>query len=103
MVRRKLVIEGQKAPGNKDETADKAYMRFCVRNTTARRVAKSCRAYVVELYKISNGKVISGNLLPDSFQLPWAGYDFEPRDIPAKVTQYVNLVSFSKHTGGCNF
>ncbi len=100
----RLVIDGKEAPANKDETADKAYMRFRVRNTTERRVAKNCRAYIVELHKVSNGgQVVSGNLLPDSFQLPWAGYDFEPRDIPAKVSQYVNIVSFSKNEPGWEF
>jgi hypothetical protein len=99
----KLAIEGGKAPGRKGETADKVYMRFRVRNTTERRIAKHCRAYIVELHKISNDKVISENLLVDSFQLPWAGYDFEPRDIPAKVAQYVNIVSFSKHDSGWEF
>ena len=45
---------------------------------------------------MSNGKVVSENLLPDSYQLPWAGYSYEARDIPAKVNQYIDLVHFSK-------
>lgn len=99
----KLAIEGRKAPGHKSETADKVYMKFRVQNTTERRIAKHCRAYIVELHKISNRKVISQNLVTGSFQLPWAGYDFEPRDIPAKVAQYVDIVRFSKHEPGWEF
>ncbi len=87
-------------PGNKDETPDDVYNKFRVQNGTKRHVARSCRAYLVELHKISNGKVVSENLIPDSFQLPWAGYTYEARDIPAKVNQYVDLVHFSKHAPG---
>jgi hypothetical protein len=74
-----------------------------VENSTKRHVAKHCRAYLVELHKISNTKVISENLTPDTFQLPWAGPDFEPRDIPAGVKQYVDLVRFSKQASGWSF
>jgi hypothetical protein len=55
---------------------------------------------VTALYKVSDGRVVDGNLLSDSFQLPWAGHDFEPRDVPAGIAQYVNLVLFSKHIPG---
>jgi hypothetical protein len=99
----KLVIDGEEAPGRRDETADKVYLRFSVRNTRERHLCKNCRAYLVELHKISDGKVISENLLPDSFQLPWAGYDFKPRDIPARVAQYVNIVCISKTAPGWEF
>lgn len=96
----KLTIECNGVPGNKDENPDDLYIKFRVRNSTERHVAKNCRAYLVDLHKISNGKVVSGGLIPDTFQLPWAGWDFEPRDIPFKVNQYVDLVHFSKHTSG---
>jgi hypothetical protein len=99
----KLTIDCQHAPGNKDETADRIYIKFRVQNTTKRRVAKNCRAYLVELHRISNGRVVSENLISDTFQLPWAGHDFETRDIPAKVSQYVNLVRFSKHAPDWEF
>ncbi len=99
----KLGVECKNVPGNKDETPDGIFIKFRVQNSTKRRVAKSCRAYLVELHKISNNKVISENLIPDTFQLPWAGHDFEPRDIPYKVNQYVDLVRFSKHAEGWNF
>jgi hypothetical protein len=35
-------------------------------------------------------------LTPDSFQRPWEGGDFEPRDIPSGHSQYGDLVHFSK-------
>lgn len=99
----KLKIDCNRVPGNKDENPDDLYIKFRVQNSTERHVAKSCRAYLVELHKISNGKVVSDNLISDTFQLPWAGWDFEPRDIPAKVKQYVDLVHFSKHASGWKF
>ena len=36
-------------PGNKDENATDVYIKFRVQNVTKRRVAKSSRAYLVEL------------------------------------------------------
>jgi hypothetical protein len=85
-----------KHPGNTDENANDFYIRFCVQNSARRRVARNCRAYLVGIYKASKRKVISDNLIADTFQLHWAGWDFGPRDIPAKVQQYVDLVRFSK-------
>ena len=99
----RLKIDCHGVPGNKDENADAVYMKFRVRNSNQRRVAKNCRAYLVELHKISNSKVISENLISDSFQLPWAGYDYDVRNIPAKVSQYADLVHFSKNTPGWQF
>jgi hypothetical protein len=83
-------------PGNTDENPIDVYMRFRVQNTAKRRVARNCRAYVVGIYKASKKKVISDNLIADTFQLNWAGWEFDPRDIPAKVEQYVDLVRFPK-------
>ena len=99
----KLTIDCRDAPGKRDETTDTVFMKFRVQNSTKRRVAKNCRAYLVALHKYSNGKAISENLVSDTFQIPWAGYDFEARDIPARVSQYVDLVSFSKHSPGWCF
>lgn len=98
----KLKID-YRVPANKDENPDDVYIRFRVQNNNERRIAKSCRAYLVELHKMSNGRIVSENLLPDSFQLPWAGYSYEARDIPAKVNQYVDLVHFSKKDSGWSF
>jgi hypothetical protein len=95
----KLKIDCGKAPGNKMEAPDFVYIKFCVRNTR-RRVAKNCRAYIVALHEVSNGKKIGDSVMHDSFQIPWAGHDFEPRDIPPNISQYVDLVRFSKATSG---
>ncbi len=96
----KLVIDCEGAPKNKDESNDKLWVRFRVRNLNKRRMAKQCYAYLVGLYKITDGRIVSENLLADSFQLPWAGYSFEPRTIPFGVAQYVDLVQFSKNDPG---
>jgi hypothetical protein len=99
----KLKIACKNVSGNKDETPDNVFVKFRVENSTQRHVAKNCRAYLVELHKISNTMVISQNLIPDTFQLPWPNDDFEPRDTPAKVKHYVDLVRFSKHAPGWKF
>jgi hypothetical protein len=99
----RLKVDCQGEPGNKAETDNDVWIKFRVQNTKKRKVAKNCRAYLVALHRISNNKVVSGNLISDSFQLPWSGYDFTPRDIPAEVSQYVDLVRFSKHDVGWIF
>lgn len=99
----KLTIACKDVLGNKDETPDNVFVRFSVQNINQRHVAKNCRAYLVELHKISNAKVISENLISDTFQLPWPNDDFEPRDTPAIVKHYVDLVRFSKHEPGWKF
>jgi hypothetical protein len=99
----RLKIAFTDVPGSKDETPDNIFVKFRVENSTMRHVAKNCRAYLVEVHKISNAKVISENLIPDTFQLPWAGHDFEARDMPAKVRYYVDLMRFSKHQPGWRF
>jgi hypothetical protein len=99
----KLKIDCRDAPGKRDETSDFIFIKFRVQNNTQRRVAKNCRAYLVELHKMSNNKLTSVNLISDTFQIPWAGMGFEPRDIPAKVSQYVDLMRFSKQAEGWLF
>jgi hypothetical protein len=94
----KLVIDCQHAPRNREEANDKLYVRFRVRNLNKRRMAKQCYAYIVGLHKMTDGKEVSENLLADSFQLPWAGYSFEPKNIPFAVSQYADLVQFPKNS-----
>jgi hypothetical protein len=100
----KLKIDAEHAPQHKTDTGDRIYMRFRVRNTTKRRIAKDCRAYLVALHEVGGSRPISENLLPDSYQIPWAGTKWEPRDIPPKVNQYADIVRFSKdEPGGWEF
>jgi hypothetical protein len=99
----KLVIDCQQAPGKISETDVDAWMKFRVQNSHNRRVAKNCRAYIVGIYQMSNNKVISGNLKHDSAQLSWSGYGFIPLDIPPIVSQYVDIVRFSKDEPGWMF
>lgn len=96
----KLVIDCEGAPKNKDESNDKLWVRFRVRNFNKRRMAKGCYAYIIGLYKMTDGRAVSENLLADSYQLSWAGYSFEPKNIPFGVSQYVDLVQFSKSEPG---
>ena len=55
----RLHIDCQRAPGNKSETCDDVYVKFRVCNKAKRRVAKNCRAYLVDLRKLSNSKIVS--------------------------------------------
>jgi hypothetical protein len=92
----KLLIDCLTAPGRIGQGPDNVYMKFRVRNKRKRSVARNCRAYLIAIYQISNNKVISDNLRPDSAQLPWEGGDFDPRDIPYGASQYADIVHFSK-------
>lgn len=92
-----------KPPGNTGENNTDFYMRFRVQNSAKRRVARNCRAYLVGVYKTSKGKAITDNLIADTVQLRWAGWELEPRDIPAKIEQYVDLVRFNKQVQGWKF
>ncbi len=94
------MIDCEGAPKNKDESNDKLWVRFRVRNFNKRRMAKGCYAYIIGLYKMTDGRAVSENLLADSYQLSWAGYSFEPKNIPFGVSQYVDLVQFSKSEPG---
>jgi hypothetical protein len=78
-------------------------MKFRVQNVRKRRVAKNCRAYIIGLYKLSNNKIISENLQPESSQLRWSGFGSTSKDIPYRVAQYVDVVYFSKHRPGWMF
>jgi hypothetical protein len=72
------------------------YMKFRVQNTRRGTVARNCHAYLVGLHEVRNNRVMGENQTFDSFQLPWEGGDFEPRDIPSGHSQYGDLVHFSK-------
>jgi hypothetical protein len=90
----KLVIDCP-PDGSKDITENAVYMKVRLRNDRLR-LAKSCRVYLVELHEMREGKIIRGNKISDSFQLPWAGYDYDARDVPYKVSQFVDIMTFGK-------
>jgi hypothetical protein len=98
-----LAIDCQSAPRKTGETAGAVYMKFRVRNTRKRIVARNCRAYVIGIHEVRNNKVMPEDLKPDSAQLPWEGGDFEPRDIPYGASQYADMVHFCKNEPGWVF
>lgn len=89
--------------GNIGETDEGVYIKVRVQNTKRRTVAKSCRAYLIAVHEIQHGEPIGQSVIRDSFQLPWSGYDFDPRDIPHGVFQFVDIAKFSKHSAGWVF
>jgi hypothetical protein len=92
----KLIIHCDDAPGKTDEAPHGIYMKFLVRNMSKRTVARNCRAYLISIHEVRNGRVMKEDLKPDSVQLPWEGRDFETRDIPFGASQYADLVRFDK-------
>jgi hypothetical protein len=74
------------------------YMKFRVQNTRNGTVARNVRAYLIGLYDVRSTQVMTEDLILDTFQLPWEGGDFDPRDIPSGHSYYGDLVHFSKDT-----
>src|ERR1051325_2408949 len=87
---------------NRGETDQDLYIKVRVQNNRTK-MAKDCRVFLVGVQEIRDGLPIGAALLSDSFQLPWSGYDFEPRDIPRGLYQFVDIVRFSKHSPGWIF
>jgi hypothetical protein len=92
----RFVIDCEKAPGKIAQGPNAVYMKFRVRNTRKRSIARNCRAYIISIHEVRNNRVMPDDLKPDSAQLPWEGGDFEPRDIPHGASQYADIVHFSK-------
>jgi hypothetical protein len=66
------------------------------------RTAKNCRVYLIDLHEVHGGKPKSA-AFHDSLPLPWAGWDFNPRDIPRGVRGFIDVVRFRKDVQAWNF
>ncbi len=85
----------------RDQTnVDEIYIRVRVRNL-GQRTAKGSRVFLTRLREITADT--TSVAIHDSLQLPWAGWLFEPRDIPPGVSFYADLMRVSKHTSGWIF
>jgi hypothetical protein len=74
------------------------YIRARVRNSGLR-VAKKCRVFLATLTEVHNwGNTATA--FNDSMPLPWAGWDFAPRDLPKGADFYVDLMKVSKNDSG---
>jgi hypothetical protein len=107
----KLEIDFEGTPGanivdahykRKDGTdVDDIYIRVRVRNL-GQRTAKGSRVFLTTLQEVQpTGATITE--IYDSLSLPWAGWAFEPRDIPPGVSFYADLMRVSRHTEGWIF
>jgi hypothetical protein len=67
-----------------------------------RRTAKNCRVYWIALNEVHDGKARPAGLR-DSLPLPWAGWDFDPRDVPPKADAFLDVVRFRKDVGAWDF
>jgi hypothetical protein len=85
---------------NGETDIDDIYIRVRVRNL-GQRTAKSSRVFLTGLREITADTTSAA--IYDSLQLPWAGWHFEPRDIPQGVCFYADLMRVSKHTSGWIF
>jgi hypothetical protein len=76
-------------------------IRASIQNS-GRTTAKQCRVYLIELSEIHDGKKTTAGF-HDSVSLPWAGWDFLPRDIPPSVNSFLDVVRFRKDEPALNF
>ncbi len=87
---------------NKDQTdIDDIYIRVRVRNV-GQRTATGARVFLTGLQEVQNSNR-TRTCVYDSLPLPWAGWTFESREIPAGVSYYADLMRVSKHTAGWLF
>lgn len=75
--------------------------RARVRNH-GKRTAKHCQVYLVALQEVREGKARPAGFY-DSLSLPWAGSDFDPRDLPRDVHAFIDVVRFRKDVMAWNF
>lgn len=68
-----------------------------------RRTAKNCRVFLTMLEVVSNGGSVDRTDFIESTVLPWPGWDFGSRHIPANVTAFVDVVRFRKDVAAWNF
>jgi hypothetical protein len=80
------------------------YIRARVRNS-GRRTAKGTRVFLTSLKRVHTGGNTTDIAFHDSVALAWAGWKFDPQDIPpaADVCFYVDLLRVSKHDPGWLF
>jgi hypothetical protein len=99
-----LQIDYEGTAANKVEGNSDVFVRARVRNTGPE-VAKNARVFLTSLKEIHPGGGTTPTSLYDSKPIPWAGYDFTPRDLPSSsnVHFYVDLLRVSKHETGWIF
>ena len=71
-------------------------------HSEGRRTAKHCRVFLIELYEVHDRKKTPA-AFHDSVPLPWAGWEFNPRDAPPSTTSFVDVVRFRKDVSAWNF
>jgi len=87
---------------NKDQVdVNDIYIRVRVRNVGGR-TAKGARVFLTDLQEVHTPHS-SRTRLHDTLPLPWAGWAFEPRDIPPGITFYADVVRVSKNKAGWIF
>src|ERR1700722_13592830 len=84
---------------NKDQVdVNDIYIRVRVRNVGGR-TAKGARVFLTGLWEVHESQPPRIRL-NDTLLLPWAGWAFEPRDIPPEITFYADVVRVSKNKAG---
>jgi hypothetical protein len=78
------------------------YVRVRVRNL-GKCTAKNTRVYLASLHEIHRAGQSTPTIVHDAAQLCWAGWNFQPRDVPPGVTFFVDLVAVSTSESGWNF
>jgi hypothetical protein len=86
---------------NKVETESDVFIRARVRNIGSE-TYKNARVFLTSLKEVHQSGVTTPTSLHDATPLPWAGWDFKPRDLPPSpdANHYVDLMRVSKHEPG---
>jgi hypothetical protein len=84
-----------------DKLVERVIARVSVQNH-GKKAAVNCRIFVVALHQIVSTKPVETDFY-DSLQIPWAGWIFDPKDIPDSVTFYADLVRVRKDVEGWDF
>jgi hypothetical protein len=99
-----LQIDYEGSAANKIETNTDVFIRARARNTGPG-TAKNARVLLTSLKEVHPSGATTPTSFHDSKLLPWAGFDFKPRDLPSSPYAhfYVDLMRVSKHEPGWIF
>lgn len=90
----------------KDSDTGKVVERVIIRaslNNVGRQSAINCQVHLYNVEEVLPGGQATPAKFYDSRPLPWAGRDFQRRDIPSVVTHYVDIVRVRKDVSGWDF
>jgi hypothetical protein len=92
----------QSAWDDKNQRIEKVFARVSVHNV-GRTPAVNTRLFLISLDEVVSGNTLNRRGVYESFQIPWAGYSFEGKNLPKGVVSFADLVRIDKTTPGWEF